>query len=68
MTAHGASGLGHVPMPVDTSSGYRNLFGDTLPEEQYHGFGLHEDGRRENRRMLRWLATRFGDGYWPLVV
>jgi len=67
MTSHGtASSLGHVAMSADTSSGYRNLFGDTSRGEQYRGFGDDEAGRCANRRMFRWLATRFGLPYkWP---
>jgi hypothetical protein len=67
MTSHGtASSLGHVAMSADTSSGYRNLFGDTWRGEQYRGFGDDEAGRCANRRMFRWLATRFGLPYkWP---
>lgn len=71
MNPHGASlhlslkGLPDLAKSPETSSGYRNMFGDAK-EEQYTGFGRSEEGRRRNRQMLRWLAMRFSRPYWPL--
>src|SRR5260370_708448 len=59
-----------VAISADTSSGYRNLFGDASAAELYKGFcdkeryqnyDNDEDRRRKNRRMLRWLALRFAE-------
>src|SRR5260370_3109507 len=61
-----------VAISADTSSGYRNLFGDASATELYKGFcdkeryqnyDNDEDRRRKNRRMLRWLALRFARPY-----
>jgi Animal haem peroxidase len=66
MSAHGApSGFGNIAVSADTDSGYRNLFGDPSDSsKRYTGFGSGLKGRERNRRMLRWLAMRFGRPYW----
>jgi hypothetical protein len=72
MSAHGApSGFGNVAISAatnseypNTNSGYRNLFGDASESERYTGFGTDLKNRKKNRRMLRWLSTRFGRPYW----
>jgi hypothetical protein len=74
MKAHGAqlslSGkeYKHLDPSAQTSSGYRNLFGDARPEERYQGFvtAKQEPDRDQTREMFKWLAERFGRSYaWP---
>lgn len=51
-----------IGKPADSSRDYRNIFDDAAPHQPYAGCGV----RNQNRRMFRWLATRFKAPYdWP---
>src|SRR4051794_15246227 len=70
MKAHGAQlnldaeGCKHLGAQAQTSSAYRNLFGDVRdPNDRYKG--LVTQDREKSREMFRWLAARLGQSYWP---
>jgi len=52
----------HLGPQAQTSSGYRNLFGDADRDGRYKGLA----DRDKSREMFRWLSGRFGQSYaWP---